>query len=119
MDSKLRNQLISAIHRRSLALATITDRSRVQDPPDVALTFIANNLIMTLCAVLGEDLLKDTLRRLYGGVSEEHGICRYCREHPYVEAKGMCESCWKHLEWEDAQMKHDALMEALAGDKPQ
>jgi hypothetical protein len=54
---------------------------------------------------------------LFGGVSEHHGVCRYCREQPFIEAKGMCNKCEAALIAEDQEMMKQEMMERVTKGK--
>jgi len=114
MNKELHDHLVDRIHRRALQLARITDRSKIVYAPDPVIALISRNLILTLCALLGEGLLRTLLEWTFGEVSEKYGVCRYCRERPFVEKLGMCERCSKELEDKDKEVTAQMLMDGIA-----
>lgn len=114
MNDQLRYKLVDAVHRRAIQLVKMTDRKRIANAPDVTIAFVAQNLVLTLCALLGESFLRFVLEAIFGEVSEKHGVCRFCREGAFVEAKGMCEKCFQQIEEEDREVVAQELMDSKA-----
>jgi hypothetical protein len=74
-------------------LAKVTAPGHPARSIDTVMAMIAENCLSTALVVLGESFVRQWCEKVFHRLAEDHGICGFCHNEPFIEALGMCQAC--------------------------
>jgi hypothetical protein len=113
-----RDRLLDAVHRRAALLARMTQPGHPCRQVDNVMAMTVDNLVRTLCVVMGRPFFDAVLGALFDATTEYYGVCRFCHKGHLDAEKEMCQQCWDEGEQLDRELDEQELMDTPSRGQP-